>query len=137
MVKLRVGSVVFFSKLIIFKRLKMKKEQKSLYREPVMQVHLDHYKFSISKKITDKLGVAKGDWVNLEVINKKLIIKKSPQNVGYKITVNESKSVGMRSKSLMIAMDNYLRFMKIKGDSYLFKVDLETMAIEFLRVRTK
>ena len=114
----------------------MKKEHKSIYRDPIMQIfYLDQYKISLSKKITDKLEVQKGDWINLEVINKKLIINKSPQNVGYKITVNESKAVSFRSKSFMIAVNNYLDFLKIKGTSHIFEVDLETMGIVFLRAR--
>jgi ABC-type lipoprotein release transport system permease subunit len=122
--------------LFIKKQINMKKEHKSIYREPIMQIfYLDQYKISLSKKITDKLEVQKGDWINLEVINKKLIIKKSPENVGYKITVNESKAVSFRSKSFMIAVNNYLDFLKIKGTSHIFEVDLETMKITFLRSR--
>jgi ABC-type lipoprotein release transport system permease subunit len=121
---------------ILNKTRTMKKEHKSIYRDPIMQIfYLDQYKISLSKKITDKLEVQKGDWINLEVINKKLIIKKSPENVGYKITVNESKAVSFRSKSFMIAVNNYLDFLKIKGTSHIFEVDLETMKITFLRAR--
>jgi hypothetical protein len=35
----------------------------------------------------------------------------------------------------MIAVNNYLDFLKIKGTSHIFEVDLETMGIVFLRAR--
>jgi bifunctional DNA-binding transcriptional regulator/antitoxin component of YhaV-PrlF toxin-antitoxin module len=114
----------------------MKQQKTSMYSNPVIQIFIkDHYRVSISKLITEKLGVKIGDRINIESKEDKIYLAKSKDSAGFKLSKKEVKSIGFRSKKFMFLLDDMLYFLKIDGSSYLFDVDIETFEIRFFKAR--